>query len=79
MEETGSTYGRSWGLDEGLTSSHRKKKKLVIKCYARTHKCTDSLERLRQWKLDVKSGIWNVMSFCRGGSLKTVQYFGWKT
>jgi exonuclease III len=33
---------------------------------------TDSLERPKQWKKDMRFGTWNIRSLCRVGAIKSV-------
>jgi hypothetical protein len=43
-----------------------------MKCYTGPRNWTDSLERPRQQKMDIRFGSWKVKGLCRSGSMKTV-------
>jgi len=49
-------------LGEGLTTRHGKNK-LSTKCYRGPWNWTDSLERHRQMKIDLRFGMWDVWKF----------------
>jgi hypothetical protein len=63
-----------WWLGEGLTIPYCKKNKdkLVTKCYTELRNWTDSLERPRQRKMDMRFRTSNVRSLYGSGLLKTV-------
>jgi hypothetical protein len=61
----------SLGLGRGLTTPPRKKKH-VTKCYKGPRNWTDTLERPKARKMDMRFVTWNVRSLYRSGSLKTV-------
>jgi hypothetical protein len=62
----------AWGLGGGVTTPHRKKKKHVTKCHRGPRNWTDTLERPKAKKMDMRFGTWNVRSLYRPGSLKPV-------
>jgi hypothetical protein len=43
-----------------------------MKCFKVPLTWTDSLAQPKQWRKDVKFGTWNVRSFCRVGTIKSV-------
>jgi hypothetical protein len=59
----------SWGLGEGLTTFHLKKKP-VAKCHKWPQTWADSLEQAMKWKMDMRFGTWDVRSVYRAGTLK---------
>jgi hypothetical protein len=70
------TADKGWysnlSVGEGLITHHRKRKKLVTKCYIDPRNWTDSLKRPRQWKMRLRFGTWNGRSLYGTGLLKTV-------
>jgi hypothetical protein len=44
-----------------------------MKHYTQPQTRTDYLAQPKHWKMDMRFGTWNVRSFCRSGSLKTVE------
>ncbi|KAJ4447111.1 hypothetical protein ANN_09111 [Periplaneta americana] len=63
----------AWGLGEGLTTHHRKKKKqLVTNPYNKPRNRTDSLARPQQRNKVLRFGTWNVTSLYRTGGVTLV-------
>jgi hypothetical protein len=59
----------------GLTTSHRKKNKLVTKCHEGPRTWTNSLDKRPELKkMDMRFGTWNVRRVHRAGSLMTSKY-----
>jgi hypothetical protein len=57
----------------GLTTPHRKKKKLVMEDHKKPWTWTDSVDkRPKQNKMDMRFRTWNVRSMYRAGSLRAV-------
>jgi hypothetical protein len=60
---------RSWTRGQPLLTL---KHWLVMKCHTGSWNSTDSLERPRQQKMNMRFVTWNVRGLYRAGSLKTV-------
>jgi hypothetical protein len=67
-KQVGSSSFGSWAW--GFTPHG--KIKLVTECCKGHMTWTDSLERLKLNKIDMRFGTWNISSFYRAGSLRTV-------
>ncbi|KAJ4452045.1 hypothetical protein ANN_03560 [Periplaneta americana] len=61
----------AWGLDEGLTTHHRKKQ-LVTNSYNKRRNGTDSLALPQQRNKVMRFGTWNVTSLYRTGGVTLV-------
>jgi len=61
----------AWGLGDELTNPHLKNQ-LLAKCYTVPGNWTVSLKRHNQRKMFMRFGTWNVRTFYKEGTLKTV-------
>jgi hypothetical protein len=70
------TAGKGWssslGVGRGAATPHRKHFFIVTKCFKAPRTWIDSLARPKQWKKDMRFGIWNIRSLCRVGAIKSV-------
>jgi len=69
------TAEKKWPSSLGVgrdVTTHRKKEQLVTKCYTGLRTWTDSLERRRQRKMDMRFGTWNDGILNRAGSVGTL-------
>jgi hypothetical protein len=56
----------------GPRTLNRKNFFIVTKCFKAPRTWTDSLARRKQWKKNMRLGIWNVRSLYRVGAIKSI-------